>query len=1112
MFLLTGPTGAGKTSILDAVCYALYSVVPGDREVRGLRSDHAPADRAPRVELELTLGGRRLRVVRTPEWRTAQAPRDRHDQGAGVGPALRDRPRRHRAAPVRPRAGGRPRARAHARDDLRAVHAGRAPAPERVPDLPQGTVRRAPRRAGEALRDPALQPHRGVDARARPRGPRPGPGVAGRRPHPPRRPAGPLRRTAARRARGASRSRRRGPAHRVGGRGARRVRRPGRRPRGRRAHHRGPRRRGRRRGCDGAPRARPGPASRPCPCRPRGAARPVRAPPRTARPPCDADRRAQQVAPLLRPLDRARSRAEQAATTVRSAEEALGAVPLVDADEPADPDAWRRGSPRRSSPCAHCVAARRTWSVSAPPRLRSRRSLAAAEAVLATVGAELEDLPGRRSGARAGPGLRVPAGGRTGLGPHPSRRGGRTPRRRTHCTPSCSRGSAPPRWPSGEPTEPPTTRGATRSTSWLAGSRASLPSWRRVSSPERRARSAAAPTTPSRPRSPSPLSPRPTRPRPRRGPTRHALAHEEARRVAEDLEGSDGGGAAARRRARRVHRRRAPCARPTPRSTRRAPRTASGAPCPTSSTTVQRRLDSAAAAHAARHDRGGRPPGPPGAAREARAAAAADLRATRSTPGADGDGGDGVAADADLAAASRTASPTVTRWSALARAACDATGRRGDRADVARRGPGGGGARRVARRASTSLDARPVPRSSTPRSASAYERAGRERDAALARVAGRPRRAGGRRPGRRRRDRRATGRPVLGRRPTSPPPRRPPASPARPTPASSPSTSTPSSSSPPSAPRPTSWPAPSRPGPPPRPRPRRWASSPASCAAREATVCACGSRRTSWPRGSTRSSTPPTPGSAHMRDTRYLLRRTDRARRANAQAGLDLEVLDEWTGDVRPPSSLSGGECFVVSLALALGLADVIGEESGGVEVDTLFIDEGFGTLDPETLDQVMDRIDDLRSGGRAVGVVSHVSELRSRITTQLHVRRRGPARTSPSPTGTHRVARMADAEDHDRPRAARTPPLPPRRGRARPGPGARRPARRLPPRAQPRPARLASATGASSASPTPSTSAWPCGSSIAAPGGSPRGWCWTPRRPSGSRVPRCARPRSPRP
>ena len=130
---------------------------------------------------------------------------------------------------------------------------------------------------------------------------------------------------------------------------------------------------------------------------------------------------------------------------------------------------------------------------------------------------------------------------------------------------------------------------------------------------------------------------------------------------------------------------------------------------------------------------------------------------------------------------------------------------------------------------------------------------------------------------------------------------------------------------------------------------------------------------------------------SQMRDTRYSLRRTDRGRRANAQAGLDLEVLDEWTGEVRPPTTLSGGECFVVSLALALGLADVIGEESGGLEVDTLFIDEGFGTLDPETLDQVMDRIDDLRSGGRAVGVVSHVGELRDRIPTQVHVQ---PGRT----------------------------------------------------------------------------------------------------------------------
>lgn len=124
----------------------------------------------------------------------------------------------------------------------------------------------------------------------------------------------------------------------------------------------------------------------------------------------------------------------------------------------------------------------------------------------------------------------------------------------------------------------------------------------------------------------------------------------------------------------------------------------------------------------------------------------------------------------------------------------------------------------------------------------------------------------------------------------------------------------------------------------------------------------------------------------HMRDQRYLLQRTGRAARKGAQAGLGLEVVDQWTGDVRDPTTLSGGETFVVSLSLALGLADVVTQEAGGTQIETLFVDEGFGTLDAETLDDVMDRLDDLRTGGRAVGVVSHVSELRNRIPTQLHV------------------------------------------------------------------------------------------------------------------------------
>jgi exonuclease SbcC len=127
---------------------------------------------------------------------------------------------------------------------------------------------------------------------------------------------------------------------------------------------------------------------------------------------------------------------------------------------------------------------------------------------------------------------------------------------------------------------------------------------------------------------------------------------------------------------------------------------------------------------------------------------------------------------------------------------------------------------------------------------------------------------------------------------------------------------------------------------------------------------------------------------AQMRDQRYLLERTGKAARRNAQAGLGLQVLDSWTGEVRDPATLSGGETFVVSLSLALGLADVVSQEAGGAEIDTLFVDEGFGTLDADTLDDVMDRLDGLRAGGRTVGVVSHVHELRTRIPTQLHVQK----------------------------------------------------------------------------------------------------------------------------
>jgi exonuclease SbcC len=125
---------------------------------------------------------------------------------------------------------------------------------------------------------------------------------------------------------------------------------------------------------------------------------------------------------------------------------------------------------------------------------------------------------------------------------------------------------------------------------------------------------------------------------------------------------------------------------------------------------------------------------------------------------------------------------------------------------------------------------------------------------------------------------------------------------------------------------------------------------------------------------------------AGMSDRRYSLEHTGRRGAGETRGGLSLLVRDDWSGEARDPATLSGGETFVVSLALALGLADVITQEAGGADLDTLFVDEGFGSLDADTLDDVMDTLDSLRDGGRVVGVVSHVAEMRDRIPTQLRV------------------------------------------------------------------------------------------------------------------------------
>jgi exonuclease SbcC len=120
---------------------------------------------------------------------------------------------------------------------------------------------------------------------------------------------------------------------------------------------------------------------------------------------------------------------------------------------------------------------------------------------------------------------------------------------------------------------------------------------------------------------------------------------------------------------------------------------------------------------------------------------------------------------------------------------------------------------------------------------------------------------------------------------------------------------------------------------------------------------------------------------------RYSLVHSD-ARKGNTKAGLGLLACDAWTGIDRDTATLSGGETFMASLALALGLADVVTAESAGTPMEALFVDEGFGTLDEDTLDEVMNVLDGLRAGGRIVGIVSHVAELRQRIPAQVHVRK----------------------------------------------------------------------------------------------------------------------------
>ena len=129
------------------------------------------------------------------------------------------------------------------------------------------------------------------------------------------------------------------------------------------------------------------------------------------------------------------------------------------------------------------------------------------------------------------------------------------------------------------------------------------------------------------------------------------------------------------------------------------------------------------------------------------------------------------------------------------------------------------------------------------------------------------------------------------------------------------------------------------------------------------------------------------PRLAEISHGRYELRRSDTDATRSRKNGLGLSILDHESEEERNPSTLSGGETFYVSLALALGLADVVMAESGGITLSSMFIDEGFGSLDLDTLDIVMSQLLALRESDRCIGVISHVDEMARQIPDQIEVR-----------------------------------------------------------------------------------------------------------------------------
>ena len=131
-----------------------------------------------------------------------------------------------------------------------------------------------------------------------------------------------------------------------------------------------------------------------------------------------------------------------------------------------------------------------------------------------------------------------------------------------------------------------------------------------------------------------------------------------------------------------------------------------------------------------------------------------------------------------------------------------------------------------------------------------------------------------------------------------------------------------------------------------------------------------------------------------LTDGMFVLRCRETAKNMKAQAGLDLEVFDQWTNKWRDVSTLSGGESFKASLALALGLSDVVQSRSGGIRLDSMYIDEGFGTLDETSMEQAMRMLGSLADGKRSIGIISHMPELKNRIEKQLLIKKQSGGST----------------------------------------------------------------------------------------------------------------------